>query len=503
MRSFFLVLVLVGTLGFLGGCGGGGTPSGLPITITLSPTSASLNEGGVVNIVATVANDSSNAGVSWSLSPSVGALSAQTTTSVTYTAPAVVTTTTVVNVVATSIASSSVTASLPITISPSGTATNVLPIAVNGGLSPTTAPYLDAAFASVTVCVPGTSTCQTIDNILVDTGSYGLRLLGSQVTIPLVALVDNNKNTLYNCVNFQDGSFLWGTVAPANIQMAGEVAQGTSIQLIANPSFSIPSGCTGTNEDTQALLGANGILGIGPEPFDCGTACDPTQNGGNPPPVYYLCSSGGSCNVVSVSCGTLCGDTVGNQQITNPVFNFPADNNGTIVELPALPAGQTSAPSVSGSLYFGIGTQANNAVPTTATLFLLNPGEDLFTTNFNGLSLTSSFIDSGSNGLFFPQVNNLPNVCSDNNSWYCPPTTTAYTATNIGPNGTPSNTVNFSVDNFDNVTAANPNDTAFSNLAGPNANGFDWGLPFFFGRNVFTAIDGTTTPAGAGPFWAY
>jgi hypothetical protein len=60
------------------------------------------------------------------------------------------------------------------------------------------------------------------------------------------------------------------------------------------------------------------------------------------------------------------------------------------------------------------------------------------------------------------------------------------------------------VDNFENVTAAFPNDSAFGNAAGPlPGNSFDWGLPFFYGRTVFTAINGTTTPAGPGPFWAY
>jgi len=28
-------------------------------------------------------------------------------------------------------------------------------------------------------------------------------------------------------------------------------------------------------------------------------------------------------------------------------------------------------------------------------------------------------------------------------------------------------------------------------------------LPFFFGRNVFTAIEGRNTPAGPGPYWAF
>ena len=48
------------------------------------------------------------------------------------------------------------------------------------------------------------------------------------------------------------------------------------------------------------------------------------------------------------------------------------------------------------------------------------------------------------------------------------------------------------------------NNKAFDNLAGTNAPpSFDWGLPFFFGRRVFTAIDGQSTPAGKGPYFAY
>ena len=184
MRSF-LVLILVGALGFLAGCGGSGTPSGLAVTITLTPSSATVNAKGVVNVVATVANDSTNAGVTWTLS-GVGALSNQTTTSVTYTAPATVTATSVATVVATSKASSSVTASLPITVTPAGTTANVLPISVNLGVLPTTNPYLNGAFASVQ-CDPGTSTCRTIDNVLVDTGSFGLKssLAGDDSSSPV------------------------------------------------------------------------------------------------------------------------------------------------------------------------------------------------------------------------------------------------------------------------------------------------------------------------------
>ena len=66
----------------------------------------------------------------------------------------------------------------------SGTPTqNTQPIAVNGGPQAAinlSGIYLNGAFTSVTVCVPGSATsCQTIDGVLVETGSFGLRLLSS------------------------------------------------------------------------------------------------------------------------------------------------------------------------------------------------------------------------------------------------------------------------------------------------------------------------------------
>ena len=32
---------------------------------------------------------------------------------------------------------------------------------------------------------------------------------------------------------------------------------------------------------------------------------------------------------------------------------------------------------------------------------------------------------------------------------------------------------------------------------------FDRGLPFFYGRTVYTALENAATPAGKGPFFAY
>ena len=65
-------------------------------------------------------------------------------------------------------------------------------------------------------------------------------------------------------------------------------------------------------------------------------------------------------------------------------------------------------------------------------------------------------------------------------------------------------TVNFSIENADNLL--NSSNTAFSTLGGPYISTpaeFDWGLSFFYGRSIFTAIDGAITPGGNGPYYAY
>lgn len=138
-----------------------------------------------------------------------------------------------------------------------------------------------------------------------------------------------------------------------------------------------------------------------------------------------------------------------------------------------------------------------------------------FTTIFppNGTSYPVSFIDSGSNGLFFlnSSVPGVPASCSDQNSWYCPTTSPDnLTAQNQGTNMSSPVSVSFSIENADTLFSNNSGmNTAFSTLGGHNCLqggsdcAFDWGLTFFFGRNMFTAIENMNTPGGTGPYFAY
>ena len=364
---------------------------------------------------------------------------------------------------------------------------NVQPITVDAG---PTNNYANGVFTSVTICVPGNdASCQTISGILVDTGSSGLRILSSLVSLPLPQQTGSSGNPIVECAQFQDG-YTWGPVQLADIKIAGEQANGVPVQVVGASGFPmVPDACTSSgliSEDTLDTLGANGILGVGPFRQDCGIGC--AIGGSSNPGFYYACSSA-SCEPAVESLS---------QQLQNPVWLFAKDNNGVIVELPSVsPLGATN---LAGSLVFGIGTEANNALGA-ATVFTLDL-QGTFTTIYKGQTYSSSFIDTGSNGIYFLDsgTTQLP-LCQDDSSFYCPPSAQGFSATNRGVNGA-TGSVTFTVGNADAIFA-NPIFFVFSNLGGPNPGTFDWGLPFVFGRHVFTAIELQNTPAGPGPYFAY
>jgi hypothetical protein len=277
-------------------------------------------------------------------------------------------------------------------------------------------------------------------------------------------------------------------VQTADVSIGGEKASSIPIQVVGSASFStVPTSCSsqGPVEDDLATFGGNALIGVGNLVQDCGTDC--TLSGGQNPGVYFSCPASG-CQPIAEAL---------TQQVSNPVASFATDNNGVIIELPAASAPEVS---LSGSLIFGIGTQSNNALGS-ATVYTIDPDTGNFTTTFNGQTFSdAAFLDSGSNGIFFPS--SLP-ACTDLQGFYCPTSTQSFSATNQGLNGATGD-VSFSIGNADTLLA-NSADGVAPDLGGTAAiaNTFDWGLPFFFGRNVYVAIEGASTSGGQGPYWAY
>lgn len=360
-------------------------------------------------------------------------------------------------------------------IAPSGD--NVQPIFVNGG--PLGIPNL--AYTSVTVCVPGTTQCKTIDNILVDTGSMGLRLVPSALgSLALPQQSAAGGDPLFACVEFVDLSHAWGPVRTADVQIGGLRASSIQIQTIGDVGANTEPVECGNGDTTQNLatveqMGANGILGVGLFREDCGAICGTVTNNR----AYYSCPASG--------CAPTTADTA--IQVKNPTAFFPSDNNGVIIQLPAIAS--SGAASVDGWMIFGIGTRENNALGS-ATIYQTDDVGYIIT-RYDGVDYNHSFVDSGSNGLFFPD-SSIP-TCANASGFYCPSGTLRLSGTLIGFNNA-STTISFDVANAETL---NGGFFAFDNLAGPYDGGFDWGMPFFFGRKVYTALE--TNPEG--PYIAF
>jgi hypothetical protein len=344
-------------------------------------------------------------------------------------------------------------------------------------------------FVSITLCAPGTGDCQTIDHVLVDTGSWGVRVFASQLpaSMNLPQQKDASGHLVAECMQFFDG-YTWGSVRLADLQIAGEKAASLPIQVIDPNYASLPSDCAnlGASRNSPGALQANGILGIGVFKHDCGVNCVQQAL----PGTYYGCGNS-ACTSIPLA---------EEFQVANPVPYFATDNNGSMLSLPTVSGG---APSVSGQLVFGIGTQTNNSLGN-AQVIGVSPANGTFTTVQNGTTYSHSIIDSGSTGLFF-QTSAMSACPSPNSAYYCPGSTQQLSALIQGVNGATS-AVSFSVANAASIAQTYGGDSALPLLAGPafvTSTIFDWGLPFFYGRNVYAAVEQQATPGGTGPYVAY
>lgn len=369
------------------------------------------------------------------------------------------------------------------------TGAGVVPVAniLATQVSPSIENTINALYVNLTICEPGTQTCQTIPKVLVDTGSNGLRLLASAVRISLPQMVSSGS-PLANCVQFADLSYAFGPIKSADVRLSGEIASSQPIQIMSPPGFAAaPSSCAvsgGTQLTDVASLGGNGILGIGLFKQDCGPVCAAVAI----PGLYYRCTSG-TCTSTTMPVAN---------QLQNVVPHFPQDNNGFVVTLPAV--GSSGSPTVNGTIVFGIGTRSNNQ-PGSASFYTADPFGHL-TTTYQGNNY-SSFIDSGSNGLFFltSAETGLADCPSRFNGFYCPASPTNFSVTTRGTNLV-SGTVAFNITSATSLFTSHDL-VAFNNLGGPFPNAFDFGLPFFFGKRILFGIEDQVGAGQTGPFYAY
>ena len=485
------------------------TPSAVNATVSVAPVDSSTMTGTTVQYTATVTGPA-NTAVTWYVNgvaggnSTVGAIS----TSGLYTAPSSAPTPPTVVVTATSQADTTQSASTTLTLTASNSAPLFVNFGPNGNSGESSTAYYNGLFTTITVCLPGTQDCQIIPDVLVDTSSVGLRILYSQLTtVPadeFTTIKDSAGNQVEECVQFPDTSYVWGPVFFADVVIASERASYVPIQVIGDTAFNVPATTclslgSGPSLDTVAALGANAILGVGSSIQDCGLNCAGGQTFSGYP--YYVCPNS-ACRTTGVPVL---------QQVANPVAFFTQDNNGVEFMLPAISsagapslpytnaAGTTLVPA--GLLLFGVGTESNNALGS-ATLYAKDSNGNFANVVYNGTSYPSGgFLDTSSKALYVLDPVTLGiQDCADN-SYYCPDSTLPLSLTTYGANGT-SGTVTLSIANADMLFENNPGFAAFNNLGGErntslSTDYFDLGLPFFFGRNVFVGIAGTTVPNNA------
>ncbi|MBM4252353.1 MAG: DUF3443 family protein [Deltaproteobacteria bacterium] len=365
------------------------------------------------------------------------------------------------------------------------TGKNIIPITVNGELcGPKQAP--NQACVSVTICEPGTSNCQTIKNLLLDTGSVGIRLFASVVTLKLPP-IRVEQGEIAECIGFADQSSQWGPIVEADIKLAEEPTIKLPMQLINSAYAQMPGPCSieqSVPDVSPAQTGFNGIFGVGLFKQDY-----PAVNSVVDSP-FYACKDG------------KCTQIVYDQGLKNPVASLPQDNNGVLIKLPAI--GEGGATSASGVMILGIGTQENNAPGGLTAYPVRYPG--LYAAMFTPYSSrpVSSFIDSGTNHLVLPKIDVLP-LCDEKQAFVCPASAQNFYATTMGSGGKPTGEVKFQIANA--ASLLNSDNMVFATLGARGTDGLanviDWGLPFFFGRTVAIGFEGKKSPLGSGMYWAY
>lgn len=385
------------------------------------------------------------------------------------------------------------------------------PAALNTGTNGYTA--FNEPYVTVTICAPGSTTnCQTIDHIILDTGSVGLRIIQPVLNASLLAALpteaDTSSNPVGECYQYVN-SYAFGSVRTADFSIAGERVAAMPFQAIGDSGIfaTVPASCSsggGTAITTVQDFGANGIIGIGTTTTDCGSFC--TTNGGSSGAIYYDCSSGGCGSII----GRAASAAAPFQQLPNPVAAFATDNNGTIISLPSVP--QRGVATLTGTVTFGIGTQTDNSLAAANVLPLTTSssrlGAGLLTATYQGKQLTQSFLDTGSNDYFFIDTTLAPCTDTDLTAFYCPAMPTLLSSLLTATNGATASGA---------FTLYSPLDVSGSSNVAPGlgvnptlvtpplpfANSFDFGIPFFFGRTVFTAIEGRPAGSVSGPYVAF
>lgn len=369
---------------------------------------------------------------------------------------------------------------------------NTVPLIADSGYN---GKAFNRMFVTVTICQPGTNICQTIDHIMPDSGSTGLRITKSSIQLSGLPAITYQGLPITQCMNY-GGGYVYGGVVLADVRIGDESATSIPLQIIDDGDQSlVPDSCTSMATYLSFPdSGQRGNLGI-----------NPMTNPANDYTLVYSCESSDSCTELS--------NPVQQMPQTlnvNVISYFKQDNNGVIFSMPAI--ANAPAESVVGQMIFGIGTNSNNQVMESTVAVLGNPSSNManFTTN-TGIQITPAIIDSGTEFIYWYDA--LLPACPEPFSYlYCP--------------GKPGSIFEWGsmISNYSGGSSffvqagiANWNFGGFPDspvipLLGSSttylSNFSIYGFPFFFGKNIYLGFQGkgnsvSSTALGSSPAWGF
>lgn len=350
---------------------------------------------------------------------------------------------------------------------------NTLSMTVERGFDTGASWYPNQPFVSLEICKPDLTGCVTLPKVLVDTGSFGLRIFESALNGVTPTPISHQGGELRQCAGFGSGYAL-GRVVKVGLKMAGASARDLPIQVIETSASAAPNDCASTGSaqfTAKEQVGGNAILGIGPLATDSGAGLR----------VRYYVRNGNQNTLVSQVPSDLA--------VANPIGRLDQHANGAVLDFPAAEANGNA--TLSGSLILGLNTAANNA--TTGVNFLrVNDSARLWATV--GGTRYPGLIDSGSNYYHFPYRILAP--CA-NTIFFCPPVAQRVPITLQDTGQTMSLAREFTIDDYNRYGA----NAAQPGLAGYESGATEMilGLPFFYGRKIYVSIQGKGTASVPAP----
>jgi len=381
-------------------------------------------------------------------------------------------------------------------------------------------PGINAACATITLCDTSGTNCQSISGLRIDTVTAGIHIFKKSIdTTHLTAISQPDSGpplaTYFLLSPSSPLDVAWGNVYQAKMKVGTTLTNSINVNIIDDGTTSLGSGqsshisTTLQNDLTMTTVNVisnptqnypfNGILGIGPSEYYCGSNCTSTDKTKNS--LYYY-----TCDSVAHTC-TFASPALP-KQLNNPIRALSKNNNGVIVKLPSVAPG--GAPPVTGYLIFGIDSEKNNA-STGKTAFPISATDKIITTSVENTLLPKSRFNllNPMNTLSITQANLPQTVGTDGITYYSPLNVQTLRGSAIKTSGHLDFQIfignSYAIANQYTVYTANPVFSEFTSFTTFDKNSIQavYGVPFFLGRDFFIGFENQVSNLGTGPYYAF